>query len=194
MEHIYSDKITPLEQRMLLQIARDSIAFGLRNKKPVVIDPDQFPIDLSRVQACFVTLRINSDLRGCIGTLSPEQTLVQAVSENAFSAAFNDPRFPPLKEAEFANITISISVLGVPEPIKFKDEEDLVSQIRPGIDGLIFQDGGFKGTFLPAVWEQISDPRTFLNELKRKAGFSSTHWSSTVKVSRYEAQSFSENA
>ena len=67
----------------------------------------------------------------------------------------------------------------------FKDEADLLSQVRPHRDGLVLQDHGRRGVFLPSVWEQLPDARNFLNHLKRKAGLPETHWSDTVQIWRY---------
>lgn len=192
MAHTFLDEVSQVNQHLLLQIARDAIAHGLHYHKPLHVDTDQFSPELAQAKACFVTLYMDDDLRGCIGTLTPQQSLIEAVADNAYKAAFNDIRFPPLKEEEFGNLVISISVLGIPEKLECNDEPELLTKIRPGVDGLIFEDQGLKGTFLPSVWKSLPDPKEFLHHLKSKAGYHPDHWSSTVKVFRYETQSFSE--
>ena len=122
--------------------------------------------------------------------LEAYQPLINDVAENAFKAAFNDPRFPPLNAEEFTDLTIHVSVLGKPEAIAFTDENDLLQQIRPGIDGLILEDGHHRGTFLPSVWESLPTAREFLRHLKQKAGLDTDYWSDTLRISRYTTQSF----
>ena len=67
----------------------------------------------------------------------------------------------------------------------FSSEEDLVQQLRPGVDGLILSDKGHCGTFLPSVWKEIADPAEFVRQLKVKAGFPKQYWSATLTVDRY---------
>jgi len=109
-------------------------------------------------------------LRGCIGTIQAISPLVVSVSDNAWSSAFRDPRFKPLKREEFELINVSISILTPSTPIAFTCEYDLFAQLRPGIDGLIIEKDGQRATFLPAVWEQLPKPEDFLQQLKLKAG------------------------
>jgi len=186
--------LSPVHRRILLQVARDSIAHGLRTGRPLVVDPADFDPELQAERATFVTLEEGGQLRGCIGHLEAIQPLVADVAENAFNAAFRDPRFPPVSAGEFDALEIHISVLSPPEPMAFDSEGDLLRQIRPGVDGLILEEGVYKGTFLPSVWEQLPDPRQFLAQLKMKAGLPPDYWSDTLKVSRYTTESFAETA
>ena len=142
------------------------------------------------MRASFVTLHRQGELRGCIGHLEGVQPLVVDVAENAFAAAFRDPRFPPLAEPELAGLALHISVLTPATELEFESEQDLVAQLRPGIDGLILQEGAARGTFLPSVWESLPDPHQFLAQLKRKAGLPSDHWSERIRVFRYETEAF----
>ncbi len=187
-------QLSPAHRRILLQVARDSIAHGLRTGRPLVVDPADFDPELQAQRATFVTLEEGGQLRGCIGHLEAIQPLVADVAENAFNAAFRDPRFPPVSAGEFDALEIHISVLSPPEPMAFDSETDLLRQIRPGVDGLILEEGIYKGTFLPSVWEQLPDPRQFLAQLKMKAGLPPNYWSDTLKVSRYTTESFAETA
>jgi AmmeMemoRadiSam system protein A len=116
--------------------------------------------------------------------------LVVDVADNAFAAAFRDPRFDPLAEWELDGLDLDISVLTPPEPMQFRDEPDLLRQLCPATDGLILEDRGRRGTFLPAVWQSLPEPELFLAELKHKAGLPATYWSPTIKVSRYRTETF----
>ena len=174
----------------LLQISRDSILHGLDQRTALQVRAADFIPELQAERASFVTLNRSGLLRGCIGHLEACMPLVEDVAENAFSAAFRDPRFPPLGASEFADLEIHISVLTPAEPISFDSEADLLRKIRPGIDGLILKDGYARGTFLPSVWESLPKAEDFLRQLKRKAGLPESHWSDSLQVFRYETESF----
>ena len=179
-------------RRTLLELARRSIANGLREGRALAAHAGDFGDTLQATRAAFVTLKEGERLRGCIGHLQAVQPLVQDVAENAFAAAFRDPRFPPLQPDEFDGVRIEISVLSPPEPMRFTSEQDLLAQIRPGRDGLILEDGAARGTFLPSVWESLPDPGDFLRHLKLKAGLPPDHWSPQLRMSRYRTESFAE--
>ncbi|MDH3354086.1 MAG: AmmeMemoRadiSam system protein A [Chromatiales bacterium] len=178
------------QRTVLLQLARNAIRYGLDNGKPLTIDPDNFEEALKKMRACFVTLHLDGSLRGCIGSLEAYQPLIEDIAQNAYSAAFRDPRFSPLTKSEFDSITIDLSILTPASEMHFDSEANLLEQIRPNIDGLIIEDQGRRGTFLPSVWEQLPDKTEFLTHLKIKAGLSPQHWSNTLKMSRYETESF----
>jgi len=158
------------QRQALLTIAKKSIELGFNSKKPLPIDIDEFSGKLTEIRASFVTLKINNQLRGCIGTTDAVQALVTSVANNAFSAAFRDPRFKPLSENEFKKIELSIAILTPQVAMAFNSEKDLLNQIMPGKDGLTIMKGNKKATFLPAVWESLPDANNFLNQLKLKAG------------------------
>jgi len=179
------------ERALMLEVARAAIHEGLAHGRPLPIDPAEFPEHLQHDRACFVTLNRHGQLRGCIGHLEPVQPLIADVAENAFAAAFRDPRFPPLQAHETNGLALHISVLGEPEPIAFDDEKSLLRQLRPGIDGLILEaPGGHRGTFLPSVWEQLPNRREFLAHLKRKAGLPADDRDPRLRVWRYTTESF----
>ncbi|WP_295587378.1 AmmeMemoRadiSam system protein A [uncultured Lamprocystis sp.] len=182
--------LDPAARRLLLEVAWESIRHGLAVGAPLQPNPAAYPDVLRAPRAAFVTLHHHGALRGCIGHLEASQPLVLDVADNAFAAAFRDPRFGRLEPWELQNLELDCSVLTPAEPMVFEDEPDLLRQLRPGIDGLILEDGWARGTFLPAVWESLPEPRQFLNELKRKAGLPAHHWSKTLKVSRYRTESF----
>ena len=183
-------RFSSAERRALLEVARRSIAHGVERGRPCPIDLPSFAEALHEPLATFVTLTQTSELRGCIGSLEPRRPLVEDVAHNAFNAAFRDPRFPPVNAGECATLELHISILQPPEPMTFRDEADLLAQIRPGIDGLVLEDGFRRGTFLPSVWEQLPEARAFWRHLKRKAGLSEAHWSRTLRVSRYTTEEF----
>ena len=183
------ERVYTIEERAtLLDLARSSIEAGLQGGRLEVILLDHAPA-LREHRASFVTLQRGGRLRGCIGTLAARRALVVEVAEMAQAAAFRDPRFAPLSHAEFADLEYHISVLGVPEPLPVTGEDDLLAQLRPGIDGLMLREGELGSTFLPSVWEQLPDPREFLRRLKIKAGLGADHWSAQIVVSRYTAES-----
>jgi AmmeMemoRadiSam system protein A len=180
------------QRRTLLALARQSIAHGLEHGRALRVDPADYPAELQARRAAFVTLETKGALRGCIGHLEAIQPLVQDVAENAFAAAFRDPRFPPLEPSELDLLAIEISVLTPAQPVSFDSEEELLSLIEPGLDGLILEAGAARGTFLPTVWSSLPDPRDFLRHLKTKAGLSCDYWSDEVRVLRYRTESFAE--
>ena len=178
------------DRATLLAIARQSIQSGLRSGRALGIDLEYYPDTLRLKRATFVTLEIDNRLRGCIGALEAYQSLVKDVADHAYAAAFEDPRFPPLRTEEFVLLDTHISVLSPPEPVEFASEADLLSKLRPGVDGVILSLGDRRATFLPAVWEDLPDPHIFLNHLKRKAGFSADFWDAKLKIQRYVTESF----
>jgi hypothetical protein len=182
------------EQTILLGVALASIKAGLQSGHALQPDTGAYPPALVETRASFVTLQQNNVLRGCIGSLEPRTSLVNSVADNAFAAAFRDPRFPALTAPELADLTIQLSVLGDLQPVACDSEADLLGQLQPGIDGWVIQERGSRGTFLPSVWESLPDPRLFLQHLKNKAGLASDYWSDTIEIWRYSTESFSASA
>jgi len=180
--------LTDTERETLLDIARHSIAYGLQYGQAAPVTVTDYSLALQEIKATFVTLKIHDDLRGCIGTLQAFRPLVEDVSHNAYAAAFHDPRFPRLIAKEYERLHYHISILSTPEPVKFIDEQDLLTQLRPGVDGLVLEDGYYRGTFLPQVWESLPDPKHFLRHLKQKAGLPPDYWSKTIKLQRYTVE------
>ena len=181
------------DKQSLLRLARKSIRHGLEEKSALQPDPGDFPETLRQDGASFVTLRKRDDLRGCIGSVRAYRPLVIDVAENAWNAAFRDPRFPGLSRQEFSEIDLHVSLLSEPLEMQFTDEKDLLGQVVPGRDGLIIEDGFRRGLFLPSVWEQLPELDLFWTQLKRKAGLRDDHWSSTLTCKRFYSYEFGED-
>jgi hypothetical protein len=149
------------------------------------------------LQACcgtFVTLKINDQLRGCIGSLSATAPIIAGVRDNALNAALHDPRFSPLSKTELEAVQIEVSVLSEPVPLAYTDADDLLARLRPGIDGVIINKGSASATFLPQVWEQLPQPEPFLSHLCVKAGLAADQWrEGDLKVRVYQVQYFEED-
>lgn len=135
--------------------------------------------------ASFVTLTKNGELRGCIGSLLPNRAIALDLADNAWQAAMADSRFPPLTPQELKDTKFSVSLLTGYERVKYTDENSLLAQIKPGIDGLVIRDGNRQGLFLPSVWKQIPDKKEFIGNLKIKAGLSPSYWSKDMKIYRF---------
>ena len=175
---------------VLLGLARRAIERRLTDHPRPRPIPD-IP-ELHAKGACFVSLHLEGQLRGCIGSPIAWRSLAEDVMDNAARAAFSDPRFPKVGADEMFRMRLSLSLLSTPQPMDFTDEADLLSQLRPGIDGLSIEDRDRHALFLPAVWEQVSDPAAFLGHLKAKAGMKPGHWSETFQASRFTATEYHE--
>jgi len=168
-------------------VARDAIGRALG--RPT--GPPPSPSWLKQKGASFVTLNLDGDLRGCIGSLEAHRPLGQDVRENAVAAAFHDPRFRPLSATEFERVQVEVSVLSAPEPVSFTSRTDALEQLRPGIDGVILRSGWHRATFLPQVWDQLPTPEEFVTHLMAKAGLPPDHWQD-VEIQRYKVEAFHE--
>jgi uncharacterized protein len=172
-------------QAMLLRLAANSIEHGLEFRKAKPVNSAEYPAELQILRAVFVTLKLDDELRGCVGTLDGLHPLVANVAKYAFKSAFSDQRFPEVTREEILRLRIQISILNQPEALQFSSENELVDQLRPGVDGLIFEERRFRSTLLPSAWEGVTDKALFLTQLKRKAGFPPDYWSGSLKVHRY---------
>jgi AmmeMemoRadiSam system protein A len=175
--------------KILLPIARAAIAreIGHPQEAPAASEPW-----LQEPGASFVTLTREGQLRGCIGTLHAHRPVVEDVKANAVAAALRDPRFKPLTAAELPAVHLELSLLSAIEPVTWTDEQHALAQLRPGVDGVIFEYGHHTSTFLPQVWDTLSNPAEFLWHLKRKAGLPPDFWDPQVKLSRYTVSKWLE--
>jgi len=180
--------MNPESKKILLDTARISIEHGLEFGTTMIIHAKDYPQELQKKQGTFVTLKIHHELRGCMGVLSPLRPIIEDVALNAYAAAFRDMRFSKLTQKEFLELSISLSILNPAKPIKFSSEQDLINKIRPGVDGLILEEGSQHATYLPSVWEGVSGPKEFLESLKVKAGLTKEYWSDTIEIKRYTTE------
>jgi AmmeMemoRadiSam system protein A len=157
----------------LTKIARKTLEEYFKGKQ--FIPDDHTKSIYNEKQACFVTLTVDGNLRGCIGSLVPQRELWRDVAENAVNAAIHDFRFSKLKEEELGKIKIEVSVLSLPKKVNSVGEKDLLMRVNPG-RGFILKKGTSTATFLPQVWEQIPDKIEFLEQLSIKAGLNRNAW------------------
>jgi len=185
--------LNDVDRKTLLNLARESIKLGVAEKPPLELKLDEYSQILQENGASFVTLTKFGVLRGCIGTLTPYQPLVQDVCEHAVAAALMDYRFPPLQLSELNDIVIEISRLSVPRKIDYGNYSELSKKIRPGVDGVVIEDGINRATFLPQVWEKLPEIEDFLSHLCQKMGASPELWKNKkLQVSIYQVEEFSE--
>ena len=177
------------DKATVFDVINKSIQQGLESGSVYNPETASYPDNLQEKYAVFITLKLNGQLRGCIGTIEATMPLINAVAHYAYAAAFSDPRFKPLSVDEYEKVEISLSILTAATAFPFKDEQDLVAQLRQNIDGLIIAKNNARATFLPAVWESINNKQQFLNELKRKAGIKTSD--SPDKAWRYTAEYYS---
>jgi len=194
VEWIMEDKLTFEEQQTLLRLGRAAMERAVRGEKLAPLDEATLSPHLHEQGSSFVTLTIDGQLRGCIGGLEARQSLAEDVRQHAVAAALEDPRFPPVTQDELNGIQIEVSRLTRPHPLEYKDAEDLLSKLRPHVDGVILRDGMYhRGTFLPQVWEKIPDPAEFLNNLCYKMGLSKNLWRNKhLDVLIYQVEEFHE--
>jgi AmmeMemoRadiSam system protein A len=173
---------------VLLPLARAAIAQELG--RPQAAD-DSAPW-LHERGACFVTLTQQGELRGCIGTLEAHRPLLADLRANAVAAAVRDPRFAPLTLSELDRTEVEISLLSPMQALVFRSEGEALAQLRPGTDGVVFEYGARRSTFLPQVWEQLPQVEDFMAYLKRKAGLPTDFWRAEVRLQRYTVSKWKE--
>lgn len=187
--------LSTFEKSTLLRVARNAIENHLHRKPIEKFDIDDLTSNLSSPGASFVTLTTNPDnnLRGCIGSLEAYQSLILDVQEHAIAAAFEDYRFSPVRITELPIIRIEVSRLTKPIPTIYDSTEDLLTKLRPGIDGVIIKDGFQRATFLPQVWDKIESKESFLSQLCLKMGANIDLWKRKhIQVFTYQVEEFHE--
>ena len=188
-----SQSLNGKQGQILVKLARQTIEKRL-GKRSIKVDPNAMTDSVfKQKRGTFVTLTIDKQLRGCIGNLDSTDSIVDGIERNAVNAAFRDPRFPPLKAGELDRLDIEVSILTEPQPLKYKDSEDLLSKLRVNVDGVILRKGSASATFLPQVWAQLPQPETFLSHLCSKAGLSPDAWKEgNLDILTYQVQCFEE--
>jgi len=179
------------QRQQLLYLARSSILHALGGGGEFNIALDRYHPTLREQRGSFVTLQKHGQLRGCIGNLSATRMLAVDVASNAVAAAFKDHRFKPLQAQEFCELDLHISVLSPARPLAVSSREELLAALRPGVHGLILEQGAHRSTYLPSVWEKIPDPEQFVSELRAKAGLPRQGWSDELRASVYTTDEFS---
>ncbi len=179
-----------MSQSILLTLARDSIKEVLEAKRVIDVNAlvQEHPV-LSQKVATFVTLTINDELRGCIGSLSPTSRLIDDIIHNAKAAAFEDPRFSPISTSEYLHCTLEVSILTPATEIKYSTIEELKSKIKVGIDGVILNNTTQSATFLPQVWNELSTFESFFNALCSKASLDANCLSQHPAIYTYQVDS-----
>ncbi|NLX11987.1 MAG: AmmeMemoRadiSam system protein A [Chloroflexi bacterium] len=181
---------TPEQQRLLLAFARQTLQAITAGEPAPTVDLNTLPPELREPRACFVTLRhaATHQLRGCTGTLVARRPLAQEVVFMTMQTACHDPRFFPVTPGEVPELAIEISVLTPPQTLVFSGPDDLVSRLRPGVDGVTLMLNNRRATFLPQVWLSYPDPCVFLDLLCEKMGGLPGDWRSPqIEVETYEA-------
>jgi len=187
--------LTQDEKGTLLRLARAALEGGVRGKALSTLDLSSLPPRLRAEGASFVTLTVNGDLRGCVGTLVARQPLAEDVREQSVAAALQDYRFPPVEERELNGIRIEVSRLTAPVPLEYASPEDLRSKLRPHVDGVILRAGARRATFLPQVWIKLPDPADFLGSLCEKMGGDADLWQrAPLDIQIYQVEEFHETA
>jgi AmmeMemoRadiSam system protein A len=172
----------------LLALARAAVDESLDGPR-VEVPADSW---LAAPGACFVTLRMEGELRGCIGSLEAHRPLAEDLIQNARSAAHRDPRFSPLHRNELNLVRFEVSLLAPLERVEVQIQQEALEKLRPGVDGVVLQWGPHRGVFIPKMWKQLPDPVEFLTFLKRKAGLPSKEWYSGTRLWRFTAEDWSE--
>ena len=188
------ETLTFEEQNILLRLAREAVERAVRGEDLPPLDLASLPALLREESSTFITLTSGGQLRGCIGALDPYRPLAEDVREHAAAAALKDPRVPPVNEEELSGIQIEISRLTRPVPLEYRDADDLLSKLRPHVDGVVLREGPYhRATFLPQVWEKIPEPAEFLNNLCYKMGLEPDIWRRKhFEVLTYQVEEFHE--
>ena len=192
-----SQGLTQTQGRLLVKLARLAIEDRLSREKEDRVSAFLASIapnhEFQQQTGTFVTLQRHHQLRGCIGNLTADASILEGVKRNAVQAAFHDPRFPPLTAEELAGLDIEVSILSRPKALIYENANDLISKLHVNTDGVIIRKGVARATFLPQVWRQLPDPKSFLNRLCLKAGLSADAWQKTgLDVLTYQVQHFDE--
>ncbi|MDH5654458.1 MAG: AmmeMemoRadiSam system protein A [Spirochaetia bacterium] len=182
--------LTENVKRYLLELAKNSITNAVQTGTKLKPEKIAEQGIYQQIIPSFVTLKINHELRGCIGSLSTQKDLISDISDNAFSSAMEDPRFPQLTEKELNLIKIEISLLYDFHETANEGREHLIQTLQPGVSGLIIEENHRRATFLPSVWDILPEAEMFLARLLVKAGLHENYWSENIRITLYRTESF----
>lgn len=187
-------RLQDAEAALLLDLANDAIVDGLRGRPGAAPELAELPPPLREPRGVFVTLLVDKDLNGCIGSIGGDEPLGHAVGRVARSAAFADRRLPPLRARDYPSLSIEVSLLSPLEPISAATREEVLDLLRPGVDGLAIAAGPLRAVFLPVVWDKVPGPDDFLDHLLRKAGISPRSWPAGMEAWRFTVEKLSRRA
>lgn len=188
-----TNSLNPEEQKILLETARKAIRQAFQDQKKLPLNLEKYPLNLQEKGACFITLRKKGALRGCVGSIEAVQPLILDVRDRAVAAALQDYQFSPLTLPELNEVQIEISRLTPPTRLEYKNADDLVKKLQPGVDGVVLKYQTRRATFLPQVWEQLRTPEIFLNRLCLKMGLDKSVWKQgELQVEIYQVEKFQE--
>jgi len=186
-----TDRLTRIQQRTLLDLARDAILARLSRgsgAQPRLLEETKDPT-FDEDCGAFVSLHVDGQLRGCIGSIHAMNPLKKTVADMAVAAATQDTRFAPITSADMRYADIEVSVLSDLTPARPED-------VEVGVHGLLIARKSKRGVLLPQVPTQYGwDREVFLNEACRKAGLSTDAWQTDrdVHIMTFTAQVFSES-
>ena len=186
--------LSPEDVDALFALADLGVRAGLAGEREPEVDPESLRPVLRKPSGAFVTLEVDGQLNGCIGSVVPARPLGAAVPALAWRAAFADPRLPALTADDYPSLEIKLSLIGPLEPVPAGSEQELEANLRPGVDGVLVRWGTATATFLPAVWAKLPDPRTFLHHLEAKAGLRPGQWPPGIEAWRYQTADFRRRA
>ncbi len=196
MEHMLSQNpsLNDEDKAQLLQLAHEVVAHGALTGCKLQVEPGRFPDHLWKEAAAFITIRKQGSLRGCIGSIAAHQPLVLEVADKAYAAAFGDPRFLPVSMSETKDLSMQVSILSPLQELLCNSEDEALLKIRAGVDGLVLDLDGRRGTFLPSMWEQLPNKADFWGHLKIKAGLPMDFWVPEMRVYRFETECFADSS
>lgn len=181
------------DRQILIKIARDAVEAAATGRRMPILEIRKYSNDLQTTGASFVTLTMGGRLRGCIGALEARQPLVLDVQEHAAAAAVEDYRFQSVRPEEVSRLHIEISRLTPPVKLDYLDPSELPGILKPGVDGVIISDGRRRATFLPQVWEQLSQVDVFMAHLCQKMGAPDDLWKvKNLDIWTYQVEAFEE--
>lgn len=177
---------------LAVKYARAAVEQAVKGGKMPSFD---WPEYFNEMSGAFVTLNTypEGELRGCIGYPGPYFPLIETLKKAA-EGATQDPRFPRLRKRELDTITVEVSLLTPPELIEVDKPLDYPNEIEVGRDGLVVENGGYRGLLLPQVpveWKW--DVKTFLSQTCMKAGLLPDAWmDQETKIFKFTGEVFTE--